>query len=89
MGVTSYLRIKTAVTGSGRYHATQIQIKLDPVIDKRHAWPESDGNPKFMLLALGIYDSKRGRIQAIANSPTYPPELPMFKQRNVRYPNMD
>jgi len=89
MSVTSYLRIKTAVTGSRRYHATQIQIKLDPVIDKRHAWTESDGNPKFLLLTLGIYDSMRGRIQAIANSPTYPPELPMFKQRNVRYPNMD
>jgi len=90
MDVTSYLRIKMAVTGSGRYHATQIQIKLDPVINKRqHIWTESDGNPKFMLLALGIYDSLRGRIQAIANSPTYPPKLPMFKHRNIRYPETD
>jgi len=46
-----------------------------------------DFRPKFMLLAIGVYDIVEGRLQAIANSPTYPPKLPLLKHHNVRYPS--
>lgn len=43
--------------------------------------------PEVMLQAVGVYDIVEGRMQAIANSATYPPKLPIFKNHNVSFPD--
>jgi len=87
--VTSGLRIRTSLAGSRRYHIVQIKVLLASMIHDELHENVSLFQRDWFLDALGIYDLKNGRIQAIANSPTFPPKLPMFKNRRSSYHKLD
>jgi len=86
--IKSTLRVRTTLGGSPRYHAVQIQIIVSGVSGGlTDEWNESIIQPEFILNAVGIYDVDKGIMQGMTNSPTYPPELPMFKNRKISYPS--
>jgi len=86
--IKSTLRVRTTLSGTPRYTAVQIQIIVSGIsrglADK---WNVSIIQSELILNAIGIYDVEKGIMQGMTNSPTYPPELPMFKNRKISYPS--
>jgi len=91
VSIASEIRIRTSLAGSHRYHAARMKILLNGMVDDgRHKTLNlSFFQQEFVLDALGIYDLETGTLQAIANSPTFPPKLPMFGQRRIGHPRLD
>merc|ERR1719474_393201 len=91
VSIASEIRIRTSLAGSHRYHAARIKIMLNGMVDdERHKTLNlSFFQQEFLLEGLGIYDLETGTLQAIANSPTFPPKLPMFGQRRIGHPRLD
>jgi len=88
VSIASELRIRTSWAGSNRYHVARIKILLSGMFDseKHKTLKLSSIKDEFLLDALGIYDLETGTLQAIANSPTFPPELPMLGHRRYGHP---
>lgn len=85
------LRIRTSFAGNHRYHLARIKILLTGMIDdERHKTLNlSFFQKEFSVDALGIYDLETGTLQAIANSPTFPPKLPRFDSKRNGHPRLN
>lgn len=85
--ITNKLQIRTTLTRSPRYHAVQLQIVISGIPDElMDNGDVSTILPDMMLDVIGIYDAAKGSMQGIANSPTFPPKLPMFKNKKITFP---